>query len=132
VLVPWTAGLVWLSVVGLGLANFRSAGLPLWWGPVLLLVGALALVWLCYALLVSSLFSFRGIDVLRLAWFLLGRTPLVTLGILGVVAIAGVVTAFVGEAVTVLFATVLLTLLLRTAAPALTVVTNEFTAPEGQ
>jgi hypothetical protein len=72
--------LAWLTIVAVSIVNLRAVGLPAWWGTVLVLVGLLTGLWAANALVIASLFSFRGRDVARLAGYFLVRRPAVTLG----------------------------------------------------
>ena len=101
VFVPW---LVLLLLVAMTVAHRGAAGIPGWWVVLLVVIAVAATLWLANALVITSLFAFRAVDVARLAAYFLGRTPLVTLGNAGLLACAGIVTAFATEAGTALLA----------------------------
>lgn len=101
VFVPWLA---LLTIVAMTLAHRGAAGVPRWWTVLLVVIAVAATLWLTNALVITSLFAFRGVDVARLAAYFLGRTPLVTLGNAGMLAAAVIVTAFATEAATALLA----------------------------
>jgi hypothetical protein len=80
-----------LAVVGVVLANASAAGVGPTYAAVLVVIAVLALVWGLHAVAIATLFSFRTRDVARLAAHYLGRTPLVSLGVVSLlVAAAGV------------------------------------------
>lgn len=101
VFVPWLA---LLTIVAMTLAHRGVAGIPRWWAVLLVVIAVAATLWLANALVITSLFAFRGVDVARLAAYFLGRTPLVTLGNAGLLCAAVIVTAFATEAATALLA----------------------------
>ena len=84
------------------LAHRHAAGVPGWWLALLVVIAVAATLWLVNALVITSLFAFRTVDVARLAAYFLGRTPLVTLGNAGVLLGAALVTAYGTEAMTAL------------------------------
>ena len=63
-----------------------------------MVIAVAATLWLVNALVITSLFAFRTVDVARLAAYFLGRTPLVTLGNAGVLIAGALVTAYGTEA----------------------------------
>lgn len=127
VLPVWLVGLVWLFMVVVTLGNFWAAGVPAWWAVILALVGVIAVLWLANALIITSLFSFRTVDAMRLAWELIPRRPLVTIGNLGVMLAAGVLGALVNELVVGLLASTFLMALLATSRPLIEFVAEEYT-----
>jgi uncharacterized membrane protein YesL len=127
VLPVWLVGLVWLFMVVVTLANFWAAGVPTWWAVILALVGVIAVLWLTNGLIVTSLFSFRTVDAMRLAWELIPRRPLVTLGNAGVLLAAGVLGALVNELLVGLLASAFLMALLATSRPLIEFVAEEYT-----
>jgi hypothetical protein len=122
--VPWLVG---MAVIAENLAHRRSAGLPGWWAAVLVVIAAVALLWMANALVITSLFAFRTRDVARLAAYFLGRTPSVTLGGLGLLIIAVGVVLVVSEVGLAVLAVVFAAALLRLARPMIHRVTEEFT-----
>jgi hypothetical protein len=125
VYVPW---LVWLTIVAVGLGNLAAAGLPAWWAVLLVLVAVAATLWLANALVISSLFAFRTVDVARLAAYFVVRTPGVAVGNAGLSILAAGVTALSSEAVLALLGSALCAALLRTSRPMVAVVRKEFVA----
>jgi uncharacterized membrane protein YesL len=124
----WVPFLVWLTIIGVSLANFSAAGLPGWWAVLLVLVALVSTLWLLNAVVITSLFVFRAVDVGRLAVYFLGRTPGVTLGNTGVLIAAVGITVLSSEAVLALLGSVLALLLLQTCRPMLTQIQQEFVA----
>ncbi|MBX6723360.1 MAG: DUF624 domain-containing protein [Dactylosporangium sp.] len=127
VLPVWLVGLLWLFIVVVTLANFWAAGVPAWWAVILGLVGVIAVLWLTNALIVTSLFSFRTVDAMRLAWELIPRRPLVTLGNAGVLLGAGVLAVLTNELLVGLLASTFLMALLATSRPLIEFVAEEHT-----
>ncbi|SNT48193.1 Protein of unknown function, DUF624 [Asanoa hainanensis] len=124
----WLPGLVWLAVIGLNLTNFRAANVPAWWAALLVAVGVGVTLWLANALVITSLFAFRTVDVARLALLFLARTPGVTIGTACLTGLAILLTAVTSEVITLLLASVFALVLLLTARPMITTITAEFTA----
>jgi uncharacterized protein YjeT (DUF2065 family) len=110
VLKLWVPWLAWEAVLGLDLASGR------WTIPVTVVALAAAL-WQANALVIASLFAFRTRDTARLAAYFLVRTPEVTLGNAGLVALAAGVVLLWSEAVLALVAVVFVAALLRTTRP---------------
>lgn len=123
--VPWLA---WLTIVAVNLAHVRAAGVPRWWAVLLVLGGVAATLWLIDALVITSLFAFRPLDVARLAAFSVTHDPGVTLGSAGLLVVAAAVTALSSEAVLALLGSVLALALLRTSRPMIVEIRREFTA----
>ncbi|MFF2270322.1 glycosyltransferase [Cellulosimicrobium cellulans] len=87
----WAPALGVLALVGVVLANASAAGVGPTYAAVLVVIAVLALVWGLHAVAIVTFFSFRTRDVARLAAHYLGRTPLVSLGVVSLlVAAAGV------------------------------------------
>lgn len=126
-LLVWVPGLVWLSVIALGLTTRSAAGLSLVWTVLLGLVGLLATLLLVNSMMITSLFAFRARDIARLGLYFLGRTPLVALGNAGVLIVAVAIIAVSSEAVLALFGSVLAMVLLRICLPMIEIITKEFT-----
>ncbi len=125
VFVPW---LVVVTMVAMTLAHRHAAQLPGWWLVLLVVIAVAVTLWLVNALVITSLFAFRTIDIARLATWFLGRTPLVTLGNAGVLLAAAIVTAYGTEAVTALLVSAFSLLLLTSSAAMIEHVRNDFTA----
>jgi hypothetical protein len=79
-LVLWVPWLAWLTMVGVNLAHLSAAGVPGWWAVLLVVVAVAATLAMADALVITSLFAFRPVDVARLSASYLGRKPGVTLG----------------------------------------------------
>lgn len=124
VFVPWLAV---LTMVAMTLAD-RGDGVPGWWRVLLVVIAVAATLWLVNALVITSLFAFRAVDVARLAAYFLGRTPLVTLGNAGVLLAAAILTAYGTEALTALLGTAFGLLLLGSSGPMIGQVRKDFTA----
>ncbi len=122
--VPW---LVWLTIVAVGLANFPATGLPTWWSGLLLVVGLAATLWVANALVITSLFMFRTVDIARLAAYFLGRRPGVTLGNAGLLVLSAGIIYFSSEAVLALLGSVLAAMLLQTCRPMIAEIEQDFT-----
>ena len=125
VFVPW---LLVMTMVTMTLAHRAASHLPGWWVAVLVLVAAAATLWLVNALVIDALYAFRTADIARLATWFLGRTPLATLGNIGVLLIAAVVTAYGTEAMTALLATAFGMLLLGSSSKMIALVRKDFIA----
>lgn len=125
VCIPWLAA---MTMVAMTLADRGAGGIPGWWRALLVVIAVAATLWLVNALVVTSLFAFRAVDVGRLAAYFLGRTPLVTVGNAGVLLGAAILTAYGTEALTALLATTLALLLLGTSRTMTGQVRADFTA----
>ncbi len=125
VFVPWLAA---ATMVAMALAHRRAVGIPGWWQALLVVIAVAAALWLANAVMITSLFAFRAVDVARLAAYFLARTPLVTLGNTGLLLGAAIVTAFATEAVTALLATVLCLAMLNNCRAMIDQVREDFTA----
>jgi hypothetical protein len=125
VFVPW---LVVMTMVAMTLAHRPAAKLPGWWQALLVVIAVAATLWLVNALVITSLFAFRTVDIARLAMWFLGRTPLVTLGNAGVLLAAAIVTAYGTEAVAALLVSAFSLLLLGSSAAMIEQVRRGFTA----
>jgi hypothetical protein len=80
------------------------------------------------ALVITSLFSFRAVDVARLAAYFLVRTVRATLGTAGLVAVAVGVIVLSSELVLALLASVFALALLQTSRPLIVETREVFTA----
>ncbi|MCK9792869.1 glycosyltransferase [Isoptericola sp. 4D.3] len=124
----WVPAAVVLGVVATSVLHRQAAGISLAYAVVLGVVGLLVLLWALQALLLASLFSFRARDVARLSVYYLGRRPLVTVGLLALVVVAGGVVWLAGEAVLAVVVVAWLAFLLRTGQPVLEDVRSRFVA----
>jgi uncharacterized membrane protein YesL len=122
--IPWLAG---LALVGTNLGNFSAAGVPGWWGALLVVLAAGATLWVANALVITSLFAFRAVDVAKLAAYSLGRFPAATLANACLIIVAGGVTLVATEAVLALLASVLAATLLWNSRSMITEVQQRFT-----
>ncbi len=123
----WVPTLAVLAVIGVNVTHLGSAGLPPALGAVLLGIGLLVVLWAGHALVLSALFAFRTRDVARLGAYLVAARPLVTLGFVSVLVLAGAL-AYVSDWLLVALAAPLTYLYARTAAPAVALVQERFTA----
>jgi hypothetical protein len=124
----WVPLLAWLTVLGMVLAGFGSAGIPGWWAALLVVVAVGATLWGINALVIASLFTFRTRDLARLAGYFLARTPGVTVGNLCLLILAIAVIGFASEAALVLLAPIFVMFLVQTCRPMIIKVQEEFTA----
>lgn len=125
IFVPWLAV---LTMVAMTLTHRHAASLPGWWLALLVVIAVAATLWLVNALVITSLFAFRTVDIARLATWFLGRTPMVTLGNAGVLLAAALITAYGTEAMTALLVSALSMLLLGSSAKMVALVRRDFTA----
>ena len=123
--VPWLAV---MTMVAIGLAHGGAAGVPGWWRVLLVVIAVAGTLWPANAMVITSLFAFRAVDVARLAAYFLGKTPLVALGNAGVLIAGALVTAFGTEPVAMLLATVGSLALLVSSRPMIEQVKERFTA----
>ena len=124
----WVPYLAAMALIAENLTHLRVAGVPAWWKAALIVIAVVATLWMINALVITSLFAFRPIDVARLGAYFLGRTRVVTLGNLGVLIAAVVVVEVASEAVLALFAVLFAAALLRVGAPMTDQVEKDFTA----
>jgi uncharacterized membrane protein YesL len=124
----WVAWLAWMTIIAVNLAYFAAAGVPGWWGLLLVIVAVAATLWAANALVITSLFAFRTADVARLAAYFLIRTRGVTLGNAGLLVVAVAVTAVSSEAVLALLASMFVFALGWTCRPMTTQIQKEFIA----
>jgi hypothetical protein len=127
VLRVWAPALVVLGLLGFSLANLGASGVPTWYAPVLVVIGAGLLLWTVNVLVIVSFFGFRARDSARLAAHYLAARPLVTLGNLSLLVLAGGVIVLTTEVLFGLFAVVWLAFVLRNAGPLLADVEEQFT-----
>lgn len=123
--IPWLAG---MALVAPTLAHRAAAGVPGWWSVLLVAAAAAATLWVANALVITSLFAFRGRDVARLAAYFLVHRPKSTLGTACLLLVVTAVTVVATEALPALLASVLAVALLQVCRPVTTEVREEFTA----
>jgi hypothetical protein len=128
VLRVWIPFLVVLTIVAVNLTHLGAAGVPTWWAVLLGLIAAVAVLWAANALVITSLFAFRAVDVARLAAYFLVHKGRVTLGNAGLLLVAAGVTVVSSEAVLMLLASLFASALLQTGRPMTTEVQERFTA----
>ncbi|BCJ56829.1 DUF624 domain-containing protein [Micromonospora endophytica] len=126
-LLVWVPTLLWLTILALNLANLRASGLSGWWAVPLVLVGAAVAVIGVNALVITSLFTFRLRDVLRLARYFVLRTPQVALGTALLLVAATVLTLVAAEAALAALGSVLALALVRGGEPMIATIREEFT-----
>jgi uncharacterized membrane protein YesL len=127
-LTVWVPLVIWLAILGVNVGNFAAAGVPGWWGFLMVVVMVSATLWGVNALVITSLFTFRPTDIARLAVYFLVRTPGVTLGNACLLLVAAGVTVVSSELVVVLLASVFTIGLLRTTLPMTARIEKDFTA----
>lgn len=113
----WAPALVLLTLLGINLAYLDATGVPAGYVGVAVVLGALALTWVLLAMVIATVYSFRTRDTARLAIYYLLRRPVVTLGVLGTVLLAGAVVLAASDAVLALLGWAFTWLLLRVTAP---------------
>ena len=106
-----------LTILAINLGYWQATGMGPWYPTVVVVLMVAVLTWLLTAVVIASLFSFRTLDTARLAVGLLGKRPLVILGVVGVMAIAGIVVVVTFDAVLLLVAPVVAVLLLSVTSP---------------
>jgi hypothetical protein len=127
VLPLWTLGLVWLTIIAITLANFWIAGVPVWWAWLLAVIAVLVALWLVNAVVIASLFTFRFRDTVRLAWEMIPRTPVATLGNAGVLAAATVLLLLAGDLALALLSVFFVLMIVGAARPTIDLVKREYT-----
>jgi len=125
VYLPWLAV---MTMIAMTLAHRGANGVPGWWRGLLVVIAVAATVWLANAMVITSLFAFRAVDVARLASYFLGKAPLTALGNAGVALGVALVTAFATEPVALLLATPACLALLMSSRPMIEQVAEGFTA----
>ena len=124
----WTPWLAVVTMAAMTLAHRRTAGVSESWLVVLVVIAVIATLWVTNALVITSLFAFRAVDVARLAAYFLGRTPKVALGNAGLLIAAALLTAAATEAAPVLLASTFGLLLLGNCRAMIEAVRKDFTA----
>lgn len=126
----WAPALVALGLLGVNLAYLGATGMPGWYAGVALALGALVLVWVLEAVVIATVYSFRTRDTARLAWYYLLRRPVVTVGVLGTVLLAGAVVLAASDAVLAMLGWAFTWLLLRVTAPVITEVGDRYVSTD--
>ncbi|MEU6025097.1 DUF624 domain-containing protein [Micromonospora sp. NPDC047134] len=129
-LLVWVPMLMWLALLAVNLVNLTAVGLPRWWVVPLVLVAAGVAVVGINALVITSLFTFRLRDVLRLAGYFVLRTPVVVIGVGLLLVAATVLTLVASEAALAALASVLALALVRGGEPMISIIRQEFTAAD--
>jgi hypothetical protein len=124
----WIPFLVVLTVFGVNLSHLDAAGVPTWWGVALGLLAVVASLWVANALVITSLFSFRAVDIARLAAYFLVHRFSVTVATFCLLVVATGVIYLSSEGVLMLAGSVLAALLLVAGRPMLAEVEEKFTA----
>lgn len=135
VLKIWVPALAWLTVIAVNLANFTAAGVPGWWALLLVLIAVAAVLWTANALVITSLFEFRAVDVARLAAYFLLHPFHSALAVVCLLIVAAGVTLVASEAVLALLTSVFVAALLRYHRPMIDEVRERFTrdgSPAGE
>jgi len=128
VLRVWIPWLALMAILAVNLSHTGPAAIPGWWAALLVAFATVATLWMANALVITSLFAFRPIDIARLAAYFLGRTKGVTLGNLCLLICAAGLVAAASEAVLALVGAGFAAFLLRNCRPMIDLVTAEFTA----
>lgn len=123
----WVPALVALALIAVCVVNTDAAGVPDGYAGVLLVIALLTVLWALNALVIASLFAFRTRDVARLGAYYLARLPLVTLGMVSLLVLAGGVVYVTFDAVLVMLGGIWAALLLRNAGPMIRDVQARFT-----
>ncbi|MDO0910929.1 hypothetical protein QQM39_08695 [Streptomyces sp. DT2A-34] len=124
----WAPLLAWLTVIAFTLTHFSTTGLPGWWAVLLGAIGAGSLLWGAHALVLTSLFAFRGRDTARLAAYFLFRHARATLAAASLLVLVAASTALLTEALPALVAAPLLLSLLHSSRPVIAETQEDFTA----
>lgn len=117
-----------LGVLGVNLTQGGSAGAGAL-GAVFLVLGAVALLLLVRVLSIVSTFSFRSIDIFRLAAFTLLMRPLATLALLSLGVLALGIILVVGEFLLLVTASLLAFALWAAERPVAQLLTEQFVTP---
>ncbi|MFD2797634.1 glycosyltransferase [Promicromonospora vindobonensis] len=129
VLKVWVPALVGGMVLGVTLANFGATGVPDWYAGLLLGI-SLVLVLACMnSLVIASFFNFRTRDVARLSVYYLFRFPLVTLGTVSLLVLAGGVVYLATEVAFAALAVLWVAAVLRNYAKLIRDIEERFTVP---
>lgn len=124
----WVPALLVLTVLAVNALHVELAAVPAGFELVMLVLGAVVLVWAVHALTIVALLSFRTRDVVRLAAYYLLAKPLVSLGVLSYLVLAAGVVHVASDWVLVLLGSVLALALLHTERPLLRDLTDRFVA----
>ena len=119
----WAPPMVFLAVLVGGLV---VSGGGILFG-LLVMIGVIAVLWGLNALTIATFFSFRWIDIARLAVYYLGRRWIGTIGLLALLVVATGVVYFTTEAVLWLFGGVFAAFLWATVQPMVADIRERFT-----
>lgn len=125
----WAPALAVLGVLAVNVRYVGLAAVPEGFELVMLVIGALVVVWVVHASVITALFSFRTRDVARLAAHYLVARPLATLGVLSYTVLGAAAVYLAGDWVVAVLGGLLVLGLLRTHRPVIRDVTSRFTAP---
>ena len=125
-LLVWVPTLLWLTVIAVNLVNLPAAGVPRWWAVPLVLVGGGVAVVGVNALVITSLFTFRLRDVVRLAGYFVLHTPVGAVGTALLLVAATVLTLVASEAALAALGSVLALALVRGGQPMIATIREEF------
>lgn len=128
----WAPAAVVVVMLAINLGNVEATGFGPWYSTVAILLGLVTLVWLLLAIVIVSLFSFRGRDVARLSVAYLFGRPLVSLGLSGVVVICVIIALLTFDAVVVLLGSLIAAAILRVSRPVQADIRAQFLAPGGE
>lgn len=109
----WIPASVVLVILAINLGNLQFTGMGSWYPVVSVTLAVAVVVWLLVAVMITSLYNFRTWDTARLAFSFLFTRPIVTIGVLGVVAICVLIVVFTFDAVLALLAWAVAGLLLN-------------------
>ncbi|MDR2929472.1 MAG: hypothetical protein LBV06_00975 [Propionibacteriaceae bacterium] len=123
----WAPYLIVVALGGFVAANIGLTGLPTGLVWVLVALGFLSALWAGHMMILTSVFSFRTRDAARLSLFCSVRCVGVTLLFASLIVVCVAATALIGMWAPLLFAGVLAAMYVRAAAPAMTLVTEQFT-----
>lgn len=117
VLKLWVPASVVLVILAINLGNLQFTGMGSWYSTVAIILALVVVVWLLLAVVIASLYDFRTRDTARLAFGFLASRPIAAIGILGVVAICGLIVILAFDAVLALLAWAVAALLLSVTKP---------------
>lgn len=128
----WVPALALLTVLGINAVNLEAVGLPGTLRVVLAVIAVIVTLWLVHAVVLTSVFSFRTLDVARLAIYYVYSRPLVTLGVVSLLIVTVGLVVLVSDYVLGFVASLLTFWLWRNAAPMAKDVEARFLAlPDG-
>lgn len=124
----WAPALLVLTVLGVNVLNAEAAGMSPIFVGISGVLGVLVLLWTMNAIAVVSMFSFRWRDVVRVSAYYLFIKPLVNLGIVSLLVLAGGIVYFWSDWVLVLLGSVFAYWLFQNARPMLVDLQAQFIA----